>query len=197
MSLRTLFSAGLACAAALAAAGDGSAPATAPAAASAPAPVENPVLPGFKLASLDGRVVDTAAEQRGRPLLIAYWAHWCIPCNQEAPRLRALKREWGERLLLIGIAASDGQKAPDARAFVKKYALNYPNVYDADGGLAVLYHIEAIPQLLLIAPDGRLLLRTMSVEAAQQALDERFAPPAPVASPRDKTARRRPGAARG
>ncbi len=189
MNPRALFSIGLACAAALAAFGGGSAPASAP-------PVgENPVLPGFKLAALDGRVVDTAAEQRGRPLLIAYWAHWCIPCNQEAPRLRELKRSWGERLLLIGIAASDNQKEAEARAFAKRYALNYPNVFDADGGLAVLYHIEAIPQLLLIAPDGRLLVRTMSVETARQALDERFAPPAPVAAPGDKAGRRRAGRA--
>lgn len=41
------------------------------------------------------------AKYRGRPLLLFFWAHWCIDCKQQAPALARLQAEYGRRGLRI------------------------------------------------------------------------------------------------
>ena len=48
--------------------------------------------PAFTLESLDGAQVSLASLQ-GRPVVLNFWASWCVPCREEAP----LFRELGER----------------------------------------------------------------------------------------------------
>jgi thiol-disulfide isomerase/thioredoxin len=39
---------------------------------------------------------------RGRPVLLFFWAHWCSDCKAQGPILAQLKREYGDRLTLMG-----------------------------------------------------------------------------------------------
>jgi thiol-disulfide isomerase/thioredoxin len=147
--------------------------------ASAPAPApsagaEDPVhprLPGFSRPTLDGKIFDSAAQQNGRPLLIVYWAAWCNPCRQEAPLLRKLKSDYGERLLMVGIAAGDGEGVDEARLAAKKWQLNYPVIFDQDESLRMIFNVQMIPQLILIGPDGRLVIRTGDLHILEQQLN--------------------------
>jgi thiol-disulfide isomerase/thioredoxin len=71
----------------------------------------------------DGRPV-SAAELRGRPLLLNFWATWCPPCVEELPILDAFhtrQREAGWQLL--GLAVDQ----PSAvRAFLRQRPLGFP-----------------------------------------------------------------------
>jgi thiol-disulfide isomerase/thioredoxin len=66
----------------------------------------------------------TLAEWKGRPVIVNFWATWCVPCRDEIPLLQALRKERAaDRLEVIGIAI-------DERAAVLKYAadigMDYP-----------------------------------------------------------------------
>ena len=78
-------------------------PAPAKPATTAPAPGPKAVdHPALKVATLDGATFDLA-EQRGKWVIVNYWATWCSPCLKEMPELSALDA-MREHIVVIGLA---------------------------------------------------------------------------------------------
>lgn len=133
-----------------------SAPAAAPAtpASSAPdsqaAPAQRPQL---RVTTLDGAAYDLAA-QRGKWVLVNYWATWCGPCLKEMPELSALAA-LRPHVAVIGLAYEDTDAAT-LRAFLAKHPVVYPvaqvDVYDPPRDFGAP---RGLPTTWLIAPDGR------------------------------------------
>ncbi len=116
---------------------------------------ERPPAPAFRLPALDGRTLDLA-ELRGRPVLLNFWASWCVPCKDEAPLLeRAWQTYRDKGLLVIGVNIQDLEA--DARRFVADNGITYPNVRDRDGKANRAYGITGIPETFFVSPDGRII----------------------------------------
>src|SRR5436309_2063812 len=65
------------------------------------------------------------SDQRGKVVLINFWATWCGPCRSEIPDLIALQKKYGPKgFTVIGLA--DDQDLPTASAFAAKMGMNYP-----------------------------------------------------------------------
>jgi cytochrome c biogenesis protein CcmG/thiol:disulfide interchange protein DsbE len=121
-----------------------------------PSRIESPLVgraaPEFRLVSLDGQTVDLAT-LRGRPVVLNFWASWCIPCRDEAPLLRAAHERYATRnVAFLGIVYQDG--AASAQAFVDRYGIPYPSLLDPDGRAALDYGVYGIPETYFIAADG-------------------------------------------
>lgn len=103
-------------------------------------------------------------ELQGRPVLINFWATSCKPCIEEIPELTQLYVELRPRgLQIIGVAMPYD---PPARVleFSKRYGIPYPVALDIDGRtISAFGDVAAVPTTLLIAPDGRILLRRTGV----------------------------------
>jgi peroxiredoxin len=82
--------------------------------------------PSFALEDLHGTHVDLARD-RGKVVLLNFWATWCAPCKVEMPQFMEWQKEYGPRgLVVIGVSIDDS--AAPALAFVEKLHLNYPVV---------------------------------------------------------------------
>lgn len=157
----------------LAACGDGrSAGSTAPTAtapAPAPAAAAEPrggAVPTLAVATFDGGHFDLA-EQRGKWVVVNYWATWCAPCLKEIPDFSAFDQA-REDVTVIGLAYEE--IAPEEmRAFLEKVPASYPiaivDVYNPPAGLDTP---RALPTTYLIAPDGRLAGEFMGPVTSQQ-----------------------------
>jgi thiol-disulfide isomerase/thioredoxin len=110
---------------------------------------------GEKLAivgkTLDGAAFDSAS-YAGRPVVVNFFAHWCPPCNAEAPDLAAFARAHPEAAF-VGVTLND--TVADARGFVAKYGLTYPVVHDGSGEIAQLYAVNAIPTTIFFDKTGK------------------------------------------
>src|SRR5712691_1622574 len=73
-----------------------------------------------------GRI--SPAMLRGRPLIVNFWASWCIPCRDEAPRLAASAEAHAGQVVFLGVDVQDFTS--DARRFLRKYGANYVSVRD-------------------------------------------------------------------
>lgn len=116
----------------------------------------NPDLaPAFSLPGLDGQPVSIEA-QRGKVVLLNFWATWCKPCRAEIPDLIALQKEYAGKLQIIGISIDDD--SPEVvRDFVREKGINYP-VAMATPELRNLYGgVPALPTSFIVDPQGRVV----------------------------------------
>ena len=59
------------------------------------------VIPTVVLPDLDGRPVTLPAAHAGRPLLVNFWASWCVPCREERPALDALATKYNSDAFMV------------------------------------------------------------------------------------------------
>jgi cytochrome c biogenesis protein CcmG/thiol:disulfide interchange protein DsbE len=104
-------------------------------------------------AAADGNVA--LAELRGRPVVINFWASWCIPCKDEAPTLAASARAHGGDVVFLGIDVQD--LSGPARRFLVKFAVPYISLHDKGDATYSAYGLTGIPETYYIDPRGRIL----------------------------------------
>ncbi len=114
--------------------------------------------PAFDLPRLDGEGSLSLADFRGQPLLVNFWASWCVPCEEEAPALQqAWEEHRGDGLVVIGINHDDLRG--DALAFVEKHGATYPNVVDRDRKAVADYGLTGVPETFFVDREGRIVGR--------------------------------------
>ena len=118
------------------------------------APVKTRPAPAFRLPLFDGGSFDLA-EARGKPILINFWASWCVPCEEEAVTLERASRAYAGRVVFIGVDVQDTEA--NARAFLRKFGVSYPNGHDASGEIAVEYGMSGVPESYFVDRDGRVV----------------------------------------
>ncbi len=91
----------------------------------------------------------------GRPVVLNFWASWCAPCRDEAPMLEAAWREYGDRVLVVGVNTQD-RSADNAEAFLDEFQLSFPNGRDANSRISIDYGIFGLPETFFIRADGTL-----------------------------------------
>lgn len=109
--------------------------------------------------TLDGTAFDLSS-LRGKPVVINFWASWCVPCRDEFPLLDdKLRQHADDGLAIIGVLFEDQPAA--ASAFVERFGAGWPTVPDADGGLATAYRVVAPPQTYFV--DGAGVIRSIQI----------------------------------
>jgi cytochrome c biogenesis protein CcmG/thiol:disulfide interchange protein DsbE len=110
-------------------------------------------LPNLVLKTLDGEKW-SLSENRGRVVLLNFWATWCEPCRTETPMLVKLADEYEEAgLKVVGIAL-DENAVELIRKFAADYKIDYPILLPVPDSL--LSRIDPVPTTLLIDGEGRL-----------------------------------------
>lgn len=113
-------------------------------------------VPHFDLPNLDGDGRIMVADYVGQPLVINFWATWCLPCRNEAPLLEAAWREYrGRGVVVIGVDTNDFTR--DAKEFVEEFDVTYPIAYDGPGRLWDPWGLTALPETFIVARDGTIL----------------------------------------
>jgi thiol-disulfide isomerase/thioredoxin len=100
--------------------------------------------------TLGGQPFDLV-ELRGKPVVINFFASWCPPCNSEAPDLVAFSAAHPEAQV-IGVAVND--ERADTEAFVSKYGITYPVVFDPEGGSGNDWGVTGIPTTYFLDAQG-------------------------------------------
>jgi len=120
------------------------------------APQVGAVAPAFTLRQLDGPGKVSLASLRGHPVVLNFWASWCVTCKGEA---RVLEHDWrryrSHGLVVLGIDKEDF--AADARRFVTAHSLTFPVLEDGSGKVTGSYGILQIPETYVVNRRGRIV----------------------------------------
>ncbi len=101
----------------------------------------------------DGRV--SLRELRGYPVVVNFWASWCVPCKAEAPRLVASARRHAGEVVFLGVDVQDFES--DARSFLERYDTNYVSVRDGGSSTYENYGLTGIPETYYLDARGRVV----------------------------------------
>jgi len=130
--------------------------------------------PAFSLPQLDGGS-HALADERGKIVLLHFWATWCVACRHETPQIESLWRQYrDDGLVVLGVNVDRGNLA-GVLAFAHERNLSFPLVLDSDGTVRNRYEVRGLPTTYLIGRDGRIIGRIIgerdwSGDAAKRAI---------------------------
>ncbi|MFA7238578.1 MAG: TlpA disulfide reductase family protein [Sulfuricellaceae bacterium] len=108
--------------------------------------------PNFTLALLEGKSFQFSA-YKGKPVLINFFASWCLPCREEMPVLVKIAREYGPKgVVFLGIAVDDTEEK--MKDFIVKYEVNFPVGLDKTSEVQKSFGLYGIPTTYFIDKQG-------------------------------------------
>jgi thiol-disulfide isomerase/thioredoxin len=93
--------------------------------------------------------------QRGKVVVLDFWASWCAPCVKSLPELTALSGEFDPEKVRF-VAVNIQETRDDAGQAAARLKLDVHVALDADGRVAARYGAVSIPYTVVVGPDGKL-----------------------------------------
>ena len=113
------------------------------------------IAPDFSLANKDGKKV-SLSDFRGKYVLIDFWASWCAPCRASFPSIVKIYQKYKSRNFeIIGVSLDRSEKA--WHKALSEETAPWVQLLDAKGFVAKEYAVMAIPHLVLISPEGKII----------------------------------------
>ena len=103
---------------------------------------------------------------RGYPIVLNFWASWCVPCKKEAPRLVAAAQRHAGTVVLLGIDVQD--LTSDARTFLRYHHVDYPSLRDNGGATYDGYGLTGVPETYWLDRRGRIVAHYAGPVSDQQ-----------------------------
>ena len=111
----------------------------------------------------------TLKEQRGKVVVLNFWATWCPPCRKEMPDLETLYQQFKEQGLVI-LAISD-EDAGKVKPFIAQQKVTYPILLDPGRKVNELFQIEGIPKTFVYDRNGKLVAQSIDMRTRRQFLE--------------------------
>ena len=108
--------------------------------------------PDFTLADLSGNKV-RLSDQKGKVVLIEFWATWCPPCRASIPGIERLYRTYGEKGLAVLAISMDEGGWDKVKAFSEEHGITYP-VLQGNDDVATKYMVRMIPAVYIVDRQG-------------------------------------------
>lgn len=121
--------------------------------------------PEFVLQNLQDQDV-LLSSQRGKVVLLNFWATWCGPCRLEMPAFESAYREWEDDFIVLAINFDEPR--PEVQAFVQELDLSFPVLLDPGAEIQRLYQVRGYPTSLMLDRDGRILAVHIGIMSENQ-----------------------------
>jgi peroxiredoxin len=132
--------------------------------------------PNFEVQDLQGKPLSVAGD-KGKIVLIDFWATWCGPCVHELPNVeKVYQKDHDKGFDIIGVSL-DSDKAK-LTSFIKENNMPWPQYFDGKGwenNVSTKYGINSIPATYLLDKDGKIIGKDLRGDALDNAVSTALA----------------------
>lgn len=122
--------------------------------------------PDFTLKTLEGPNL-RLQEQRGKVVLLNFWATWCGPCREEMPQLNKLFEKYKPLgFTLLGVNVDEDSR--NAAGVATQLGVKFPVLLDSDKRVSKLYQLSTMPSTVMIDRDGRVRFLTRGYKSGTE-----------------------------
>ena len=139
-----------------------------------PQHIDSPLIgkpaPPFALKAVNSAETIDLESLRGKPVIVNFWATWCVPCYEEHPTLVANARQL-DQVQFVGVVFNDTEDK--IQSFLRERGSAYPTLLDQQGKTAIAYGVGGVPETYFINPAGTIVAKfegPMSTEQLQENL---------------------------
>lgn len=115
----------------------------------------------------------SVADYAGTPMVVNFFASWCVPCVREMPAFEQVHQDVGDQVAFVGVNVQDSET--EGQAIVDDTGITYDVGRDPDGSLLASFGGVAMPTTVLVDADGtivRVLSGATTAEELRAAIDE-------------------------
>ena len=119
-------------------------------------------LPKVTLKDIEGKTVQTdTIANNCNPLIVAFFATWCKPCNRELKTIDELYDEWRQEtgVRIIAVAVDEGQNINKVKPLVDQNGWRYDVLLDPNSELRQALNIQMIPYTILFDGQGNIVYK--------------------------------------
>ncbi len=137
-------------------------------------PKTGTVAPDINVKTIDGKKF-SLSKQKGRYVVLDFWASWCRDCREAAPFMAGMARQFGPLgVQFVGVSMDTDKTA--WRNAVEHYGLSYTHVGELkewkESAAAAAYGVKWLPSMVLIDPEGKVALSTVLTDKLERMLYE-------------------------
>jgi len=117
-------------------------------------------LPSIEMRTLTGETVDIKDyTNKGKVLVINYWATWCSPCKRELDAIADLYPEWKDayNMELIAVSIDDARALAKVRPLVESKGWEYEILSDSKQASQQALNFQTIPQTFVVDASGNIV----------------------------------------
>jgi peroxiredoxin len=122
--------------------------------------------PDFTLQDMSGKTVKLS-DQRGKVVLLEFWATWCPPCRAAVPGLEQLHKAYKDKGLVVLAVSMDQGGWDEVKSFVAEQHITY-TVLKATDAVAEQYQVRSIPMTLILNKEGKISRRYLGMGSDEE-----------------------------
>jgi len=121
---------------------------------------QNRSLPSIDIKTLNGRTINTKSlENNGKPIVISFWATWCVPCKKELNAIAEVYEDWQEEtgVKLVAISIDDTRSMSKVAPYVNASDWEYEVYLDPNGDLKRAMGVQQVPHTFLLNGENKIV----------------------------------------
>ncbi len=111
----------------------------------------------------------TLSEQKGKVILLNFWATWCGPCVGEMPAFPELIEKYGDELCLV--AVNCGEDKETVESFMEDNGYSFTVLTDEDYAISDMYPTDGIPYTVIFDRDGNIAHIQLGADTSEKMLE--------------------------
>ena len=119
------------------------------------------------MTTLDGKII-SAADYKGKVLIVNFWATWCGACKLEMPWLAQLREQYAPRGFEVLGIVTDGASDKRIKQVTERYGVKYPILHCNHAAAQAYGGLDELPASFFIDRRGKVVAEMAGADSKQE-----------------------------